>query len=189
MARCGRCGGALVGRPRQDGKRRYVCAKQPGTPNCGGVARLADPVEEVVTLALFIALDSVDLTDYMKKSDALSADDGLLDLIREDEQALEQLSRDHYVDRVIGRAEFFAARDALQVRLESARAQLARRSGKAILPQVVGAGREVQERWEGATFEWKRAVLTAIIDHVEIMPVGRGSHVFRVDSVRIVWKF
>ena len=65
LARCGRCGGALVGRPRQDGKRRYVCARQPGTPNCGGVARLADPVEEVVTMALFIALDSVDLTDYM----------------------------------------------------------------------------------------------------------------------------
>lgn len=27
---------------------------------------------------------------------------------------------------------------------------------------------------ERATFEWKRAVLTAVIDHINIMPVGGG---------------
>jgi len=189
LARCGRCGGALVSSSRQDGQRRYVCAKQPGSPKCGGVVRLALPVEEVVTQALFLALDSVDLTNYMKISGTVSAVDGLLDLIREDEQVLEQLSRDHYLDRVIGRAEFFAARDAIQTRLEATRSQLAQRSGKEILPQVVGARREVQRRWEGATFEWKRAVLTAIIDHINIMPVGKGGHVFRPESIELVWKF
>jgi hypothetical protein len=178
-----------VSSSRQDGQRRYVCAKQPGSPKCGGVVRLALPVEEVVTQALFLALDSVDLTNYMKISGTVSAVDGLLDLIREDEQVLEQLSRDHYLDRVIGRAEFFAARDAIQTRLEATRSQLAQRSGKEILPQVVGARREVQRRWEGATFEWKRAVLTAIIDHINIMPVGKGGHVFRPESIELVWKF
>ena len=93
------------------------------------------------------------------------------------------------MDKLIGRAEFFAARDAIQARLVASRTQLARRSGKEILPQVVGAGREVQKRWEGATFEWKRAVLMGIIDHVDIMPVGKGSHVFRPESIQLHWKF
>ena len=189
FARCGRCGGPLVGRPRQDGARRYVCARQPGAPNCGRLARLAAPVDEVVTKALFAALDGADIASYMRMKEEIGEEGGLVAAIRNDEEALEQLSRDHYVEKLISRTEFFAARDGLQTRLEANRARLARKSGQEMLHQVVGAGREVERRWPTASLGWKRAVLSAVIDHVLIMPVGKGSHTFEIDSVRPVWKF
>jgi site-specific DNA recombinase len=188
FARCGRCGGALVGRPRPDGARRYVCARQPGTPNCGRLARLAEPVEELVTRAVFIALDGVDLAAYMKRTESIG-DDGLLTSVRDDEEALEQLSRDHYVDKVIGRSEFFVAREGIQARLEANRMKLARKQGQEVLHTVVGAGREVEKRWESASLEWKRAVLSSVLDHVEIMPVGKGRHQFNHEAIKLIWKF
>ena len=36
LLRCGLCDAALVARPRADGDRRYVCAKGPALPGCGG---------------------------------------------------------------------------------------------------------------------------------------------------------
>jgi DNA invertase Pin-like site-specific DNA recombinase len=190
LARCGRCGGRLVGRPREDGARRYVCSRNPGRPNCGRLGRLADPVDEVVTRAVFAALDGADLADYMRTSTAVGPqDDDLAAIIREDEDALEQLSRDHYVEKAITRAEYFAARDGLQARLEQNRARMARRIEGGMLHQVAGAGHEVEKRWATATFEWKRAVLSAVIDHVLIMPVGKGSHTFDANSIVPMWKF
>jgi hypothetical protein len=43
LLRCGVCESTLVARPRQDGTRRYVCAKGPGLPGCGKVAIVAEP--------------------------------------------------------------------------------------------------------------------------------------------------
>ena len=189
FARCGRCGNALRGSQQRDGAPRYVCKSHPGTTNCGRLARRAEPVEAVVIQALFAALDGADIAAYIRAQEDLADDDGLVATIREDEEALDQLSRDHYVEKAITRPEFFAARDGIQVRLEMNRTRLARRSGREMLHQIAGAGREVEQRWATATFEWKRAVLTAVIDHVVIMPVGSGSHTFDVNSVVPVWKF
>ena len=189
FARCGRCRSALRGSQDGAGKARYVCKGHPGTPNCGRLARRAEPVEAVVTQALFAALDGADIAAYMRDQQELIADDGLIASIRDDEEALDQLSRDHYVEKVITRTEFFAARDGIQSRLESNRMRLARKSGGKVLREVAGAGRDVEARWPTATFEWKRAVLAAVMDHVDIMPVGAGSHTFDLNSVVPVWKF
>jgi hypothetical protein len=44
---CGRCGAALVGRPRDDGARRYVCARVADRERgCGKTFILAEPLEE-----------------------------------------------------------------------------------------------------------------------------------------------
>ena len=186
--RCGRCSAKLVARPRADGTRRYVCAAHPGIDNCGRLARLAEPVEQVVTGFVFAALDGADLAAYMRARED-GPGEGLYASIRSDEEALEQLSRDHYVDKVIGRAEFFAARDAIQARLDANRASLARRSGREMLGRVAGASEQVARQWQDASLDWKRAVIAAVIDHVVILPVGRGRQTFDVEAVRPVWRF
>ncbi|MEX2228593.1 MAG: recombinase family protein, partial [Dehalococcoidia bacterium] len=68
--RCGHCGHSLSSRPRIDGVRRYVCAKRPGDPNCGKLARLARPVEDVVRDAVVVALDGVDLREHVSQPEA-----------------------------------------------------------------------------------------------------------------------
>ncbi len=46
---CGNCGEPLVSRPRADGRRRYVCARRPGSSACGKMAILAEDLEALVT--------------------------------------------------------------------------------------------------------------------------------------------
>ena len=55
---CGKCGARLVARPRDDGERRYFCAKGPGFSGCGGIAILAEPLERLIAEAVLHRLDS-----------------------------------------------------------------------------------------------------------------------------------
>lgn len=187
MLRCGVCGEPLVARPRQDGVRRYVCAPQPGNDKCGKIARLAEPIEEVVKESVLVALDGVDLAVYMERPTEES--DGLLDAIRVDEEGLQQLSQDYYVERQIGRAEYFGSRDALNARLEANRNRLAKLNGHSLLADVVGAGEEVARQWDERGLDWQRAVIGALVDHVVVEPARRGDNRFDPALVRIIWRF
>jgi len=185
--RCGRCGGRLVSRPRGDKVHRYICGKAPGTRNCGKLARLAEPVEELVKEAVLIALNGVDLRAYIEKPRGET--DGLVEAVRADEEGLEQLSRDHYVERRIERAEYFAARDALQARLGANRKRLAKANGHGVLAGVIGAADEVRRQWHDHGLDWKRAVIGALVDHIVIEPARKGHRRFDPSLVRIVWRF
>ena len=186
--RCGRCGHALIARPRGDGVRRYVCARQPGMPNCGKLARLAEPVEDVVKQAVITALDGADIAEYLRVDDE-GSDDALLDSVRADEETLEQLSRDHYSDGVITRAEYFAARDPIEARLTANRSELARTTNHTMLTTVAGAGAEIAKQWDDQTLDWRRAVVGAVIDHVVLLPAVRGLNRFDPTLVEPVWRF
>ena len=188
LIRCGICDQRLVARPRDDGARRYVCARLPGGSNCGKIARLAEPVDEVVAEAVFLALDGADISEYMRREQQ-ETDAGVFEAIRRDEEVLEELSRDYYAEKAITRAEFFAARDIVQARLEENRAQLARQHGRRVLTDVVGAGAEVRRRWPDAPLDWKRAVISAVIDYVVLEPAVKGRNTFDPSLVRPVWKY
>jgi len=184
--RCGRCGSVLVARPRMDKVRRYVCSRGPGQPGCGGIARLAEPVEQVVVEAVFAALEGASLEPYLRKG--LNGEEAaVIDAITGDEMTLEQLTRDHYVDKIITRSEFFSARAALTARLESNRARLASHRSAAVMT-AVGAGAEVRKQWESRPLEWRRAILSAVIDHVVLLPAIKGLNRFDPELVEIVWR-
>jgi DNA invertase Pin-like site-specific DNA recombinase len=184
--RCGRCGSVLVARPREDHARRYVCGRGPGLPNCGKLARLADPVEQVVVEAAVTALEGASLEPYLRGR--MNGDEAaVIDSIREDEATVEQLTRDYYVDKVITRQEFFSARAAVQARLETNRARLASHRSHAIMT-AVGAGAEVRKQWPTRSLEWKRAILAAVLDHVVLLPAIKGLNKFDPELVEIVWR-
>jgi len=186
--RCGRCGERMVARPTAHKVRRYICAKAPESPNCGGIARIAEPIEEMVREAVLIALDGVDLKEYMDKPNG-KHQEALLAAIRADEEALEELSRDYYAERTITRSEFFAARDALQGRLEANRAGLAKSNGHDLLAKIAGAGEELRRHWETRGLDWQRAVISAVVDHVVVEPAVKGRNRFDPSLVQIVWRF
>ena len=189
FVRCGRCDHKLSTKPRGDGSRRYVCLRQPGEKdtNCGALARLADPVEELVRESLFAALDGVDLRTYMEEPNGNT--DELVDAIRVDEEAQQELADDFYVEKRIGRAEFFAARDRLVARIESNRRQLTQANGHGLLNTVVGAGETVREQWTERGLDWQRAILGAVIDNIVLNPAVKGRTGFDPSLVKIVWKF
>jgi len=144
MVRCATCGSTLVVRRRHKDKARfYGCEKVNGRTSCGGVHAAAEPLEQVVTGAVLYRLEAsagplaAALAEHEQNADS-AAD---LEAIRADESALEQLSRDHYADRIIGRAEYLAAHDVLTARVEAARGRLGHHNGSAVVAGALGRRR------------------------------------------------
>lgn len=184
--RCGHCDATLIARPRQDKSRRYVCARRPGYEACGKLARMAEPIEDIVTEMLFSALEDADLSGYLRGRQR--QDMRLLEeSIRADVWALEGLTQDHYVNRIIDRGEFLSARSSIEERLRDNRRRTAEDREQSVLG-VLMAGAELRKIWPGKPLDWKRSVLGIIIDHVTIMPAVKGRNVFDPSLVEPIWR-
>lgn len=188
LLRCSACGARLVARPRLDHVRRYVCARGPMQSGCGKVAILAEPLEELVSAMVLEAIDSPALEEAMRQRAAGSGQGGAVESLRADEAALEQLARDHYADRIIGRAEYLAARSAIDARIERARARMAAATGSAAIEHVAGSARRL---WPSLDFDRRRAIVSAVLDHVTVGPGRRGYNRFdpsRIPPENVVWR-
>lgn len=190
--RCGLCGERLISRPRGDKTRRYACVKQPGLPSCGRLARLAEPIEDLVRDAVLLAIESPELAEAMARAaEAPAADvEDLAARLREDETALDDLARDHYVERIIGRSEFLAARDGITMRIERTRRALADMTAK---PErtldLISLGSTIRKTWNEKSLDEKRHIIAAVIASITIHPARRGARVFDPALVEITWRF
>jgi hypothetical protein len=183
--RCALCRTALVGRPRTDHVRRYVCASGPMYRGCVKVAILAEPLEDLVSAMVVEAIDSPALVDALREASGRDDDRTILDRLREDEAGLEDLARDHYVDRIIGRAEYLVARSGLEARIEASQRRLAINVGSGALAAVIGSARE---RWGALAFDERRAVIAAVVQHVRIGAGRRGYNRFDPNRVDVIWR-
>ena len=144
-------------------------------------------VEQLVFEMLVAALDDGALAVAMKNRGEV--DDGVSESVRRDEASLEELTQDYYVEHRISRDEFFAARSALEKRLEGNRTKLARRDGRGVLAGFVGEGGNLRRAWENGSLDWRRAVVGALLDRVEIMPGKAGRLPLDPERVRPVWRY
>ena len=189
LLRCGKCEGRMVAQPRKDDARRYVCRKSPGYPNCGSMSVLAEPLERIVFEMIVVAMDDAALSEALRAKPEPSADDAVL-LVQQDEAALKELSDDYYVRRLLDREEFFATRATLQKRLDDNRARLATSGGPGVVGNFLGGGGRLRDAWQTASLEWRRAVVSAVIDHVVInATAAKGRVPFDVERVRPVWRY
>jgi hypothetical protein len=174
--------------PGNNGRRRYVCRRDPGNPHCGKTSISAQQLEEVVAEMIFAAVDGDALRQALRERG--ERDDGLVDGVRRDEEALEALAADYYVERVLSREEFLSARSALTSRLETSRAKLAKRNGHGVLEGFAGKQDLLREAWSEGTLEWRRAVIGALLDRLEISPtLVRGRGQFDPSRARPVWRY
>ncbi|MDP9233097.1 MAG: recombinase family protein [Actinomycetota bacterium] len=185
---CGLCDKRLVARPRADHARCYVCASGVNFHGCGKIRQLSEPFEDHVRDAVFVALDSPDLSRTIA---AVTGDDleqqELFDSLRADEEALEQLARDHYADRIISRAEYLAARAAIERSTELTKSRLSGRGAVSVLSELP-AGKALEKAWAEGNLEWRRAVIGAVIEKVVLHPAVKGRNFFDPERVEIVWR-
>ena len=100
-------------------------------------------------------------------------------------RAFEELALDYYRDRLISRDEYLVARVSLELRIESARRQLAESTGERVLESVRGVART---RWPEVGFDQRRAILTALIERVTIGAGRRGFNQFDPGRLAIAWR-
>jgi site-specific DNA recombinase len=185
LLRCHQCGHGLVARPRADKVRRYVCASGPGHNGCGRTFVLSEPVEELVEEMALTALDSPALDAAVAARQHQTAEAVDLERLQADEAALEQLAKDHYVNHLIGRSEYLAARDALATRVEHAKSHLASLNGTTALAGLNGSARSA---WPDLSFDRRRAVINTLMNSVTVGPGRRGFNQFDPTRVSVQWR-
>jgi site-specific DNA recombinase len=178
---CGCCGSHLRPQPRRDygGKVAYRCNA------CGHVQRLGEPIELLITEALFVVVESLGLNKLLgapthnssrKLYDALARDQGLLD--RLEDKVAQELITEGAARR--NRAE-------IEQRMENTREKLA-----TLKDDQVGAHvpRNLRMAWKDFSLDRRRAILRAVIERIDIDPVRqtRKGHPCDPRSVRVTWR-
>jgi DNA invertase Pin-like site-specific DNA recombinase len=185
---CGLCGARLVARPRSADRPAYVCATGPNFSGCGKIRSLAKPLEQLVAEAVFAALDSRTFAAALRAAGRNDDEAGILEQIRIDEQSLEQLALDHYVERVIDRPAFLAAKAALESRLSASRRALSRHTKAGLLVSLPSGSDALRAAWESHDTVWRRALVGAVLERVVLRPAVKGRNRFDPERVDLVWR-
>ena len=184
---CASCGAQMVARPRDDGRRRYVCAKGPGFTGCGRAYILAAPLEDLVAEAVILRLDGPDLAAALGSADEDEHAERLSDSIAADEQKLSELA-DMWDGGEISKAEWLRLRSKVESRLEGNRRALSRIRRTTALDDFAGRPGALRAAWGDLSFDRQRAIVATIVDKVTIGPGRRGFNRFDPSRVDVAWR-
>lgn len=168
ILRCGRCGGAMCGRPRS-GVPRYVCPNTPGGSTCGRTATNAAHTDDHVRDLVLVALASPELGRRLRGHDEV--DPALPAAIRHDEEQLEELAA-AWAAGDITRGEWRVARDIIDKRLGHNRTKLARTATASAAPldDWHGSYDDLLARWEGLNVAQRRSLAATVLERVDVAP-------------------
>ena len=188
LLRCGICDSVLIARPRGDGERRYICAKGPGLPGCGGIAILSDPLERFIREAVLHRIDTPQLRAALDGADAPS-EVGIAAAgeLAASQSQLEELAT-AYGQRLITFAEYLAARKPIEARMDAAKRALSRQSRTAAVAPYLGNAAALREAWDSLSLPRQRAVVAAVLDRVTVGPAVKGRNTFDPDRLAPLWR-
>ena len=122
--------------------------------------------EELVTAAAIDVLDTPRLAAAIESERrAAGAQTKVALTLEADEAQLTDLARD-WAERRITRAEWLAAREAIERRVEAAQTRLARDGRAAALDGFVGKAGKLTRAWAGLSLDRQRAIISSVIERV-----------------------
>jgi site-specific DNA recombinase len=181
---CGRCGHRLTAK-RAGNRRRYYCATRLG--GCGGILRVAEPLEAHVVLELLQQLPSR-LLEAARRAPAEWETLGRLLTQRQTEEDRLEGFADFLADGTWDKATYVRQKKRAQVRLAELDAKIAHARAAAPRRRLKGATLgELQTEWEQLDLDEQRAVLADHIERIDVHPTGRGKR-FTPDAITIHWR-
>lgn len=184
---CGNCGDPLLS-GKNNGTRAYRCSRAEGKRNGCGLSIAAEPLEDAVVVSVAEALDSPDfLAALTADSDATATAEDYREVVGI-EGKLTELADEWAADRITT-AEWKAARNALERRLDSARERIARTPAPLTRATIDGmaGGTEFLTRWEAQDRATRREILGLLIESITVAPAVRGRNRFDPDRMSIDW--
>jgi site-specific DNA recombinase len=184
---CGLCDHRLVVdynvRARGRRVRVYKCKPRVAYGGCGRVSRQAEPLEELITEALFQAVEGPALERHIEA--AANGDDPTADLYRQlmTDRALLDGLEDHLADGLLTAEAYKRQRTRIEQRMDGTRAKLAAaQSGRTIahIPE------NLREVWPSYSLGRRRAILAAVLNKITVYP--QSGTVLDPDSIVPDWK-
>lgn len=185
LLRCSRCEQRMVGRPRGDKARRYVCDGSPGRPGCGRMFVLSEPTEELIRVWISDAFASEEFRQALRHADSTPDADDVVERIAKEQRELDQLAEDHG-HRRITRSEWLAARAPIEERITQLRRVLARTEYARVLE---GIPVDYESIYAAALAPERLRVWAAAAFHqITVHPAVRGRNRFDPDRFDPEWR-
>ncbi|WP_296607452.1 recombinase family protein [Nocardioides sp.] len=187
LLRCGKCGTRLYSTPRE-GRRRYGCLKGPDHRGCGRLFITAEPLEELVTLAVLYRLDTPELAQTINaQTEADHRAREVADIIEQTQGRLDDLGQ-MFAAGEISRREFVTMRTTIVQQQETAERRLATLTRTDALAGLFGTGRSLSETWHDLTLARQQAIIRALTTVITIGPGQRGTRGLDPNRVDIEWR-
>lgn len=191
LLRCGKCGNRLFSSLRRDGateRRRYVCASGPDHGGCGRLTIVAEPVEEWLSEAVLLRLDSPAMADALTgRAAADERQAALLADLQSDQAQMLDLT-DLWSSKAISSAEWTRAREPIEARIRSTESQLSQINGTTALDGLIGNASALRESWESLNLTRQAAIVSAVLDYATITPADPGSRAFNPSRILPTWR-
>lgn len=185
---CGACAARLTAAPvRRKGHRypRFACLTD--RRGCGKVGIAGDPLDGLIVEAVLHRLDGPELANAIaRQKEAGEKTAGLEQAIADDEVALDELTKERFVERTLTPAMFAAARGPLERRLADNRAALAAVTLTSAVELPTGG--VLRQQWPDLDLEQRRAILGQVIDRIVIAPTTKADNKFNSDRVSAIWR-
>jgi site-specific DNA recombinase len=183
---CGRpgCGHRLTAK-RAGNRRRYYCATRLG--GCGGLLRVAEPLERYVVSQLLTQLPAR-LVERARRAPEEWETLGRLMTQRQTEEDRLAGLEDLLADKLLDKAGYVRQRKRIKARIGELDDKIAHVRASTPRRRLKGATLgELQAEWDQLDLDEQRAVLADHIERIVVMPVGRGKH-FDPDAIKIHWR-
>jgi site-specific DNA recombinase len=195
LAECGKCGASMMGATNH-GTRGYQCRGRDSNVMAPvHLKRMAEPLDLLVTEAALYRLDSMDL-GRLYEAQGQPDIRALLDDRNARKLKLDDLVAD-YASGLLDRQQLAQAKAIVERAIEETEAKLARLQTNRVLA-AIPVGQTLSEAWADHEDDqdWRRAILSLVIDRIIVQPVKRRpSKRWRgyyfdpsPDAVTIVWK-
>jgi site-specific DNA recombinase len=191
MLRCGKCGNKLFSSARREGehkRRRYICSSSPDHGGCGRLTVVAEPVEEWLTEAVLLRLDTPAMGDALAgRAAADERHTAVLTELDADQAQMRELA-ELWAAKDISSAEWKAAREPIESRIRDAERQLATFSDSTALSGLVGNSAALRQDWESLNLTRQAAIVAAVLDFATISPGVPGSRTLDPNRIIPTWR-
>jgi site-specific DNA recombinase len=193
---CGLChNNLLVGSasqgPREDApRRRYRCrrinvyGKQTG---CGQIVRLAEPVEALVTEAVLYRYNSPEMAKALAGDGPGAEIGGLIEKYTAQKAKLDDLIAD-YASGLLNRQQLAQAKAIVEDALTTTKTRIAQLQNRRALASVP-VGQSIREAWASSDLEWRRSLISLVVEKVILHPGRAGSNRWKDKATGKVWQF
>jgi site-specific DNA recombinase len=182
IAHCGICDSRLSVRKIR-GKRVYYCSPIAPKGGCGKISRQAEPLEDLITGAIFTAVES-DLYRRLGAQEKGDPTAQLYEQLARDQGLLDRLE-DKLAQELISVPTYKRNRAQIERRMEDTRRSIARLRGSQILTL---APRNLREVWPNLSMDRRRSIVKAVLVKITVIPQAGGSRAFHPDKIHAEWR-